>query len=296
MKTRTKKIQLITGIITAIIMLTMHLASKANQSFEVSVQGHGKQVLIFIPGLTCPGEVWKETVEQFKNKYVCHIISLPGFAGKAPIEHDEYLKTIRDEIISYIKINKLKKPVIVGHSLGGFIGLWIASVEPTLLNKLIVVDALPFFPAIQNSALTAESNKAVAENMRSMMAKATPEQVKQNQKYFLPSMTALPDKLELIGKWGVESHQPTVAQAMYEMQTIDLRKDIASIKIKVLVLGAWVAYKNYGVTRESTLKNFNDQYESVLHKDIQLSDTARHFIMYDDAKWFYTQLTNFLTL
>jgi N-formylmaleamate deformylase len=296
MKSKNRSMQLIIGTLTLIIILTMNFTTNANNySFEVSVYGKGKQTLIFIPGLTCPGEVWQETVDQFKHNYTCHVISLPGFGYKAPVTHTEYLKSMRDELIAYIKSNKLNQPVLVGHSLGGFISLWIASVEPTLVNKLIVVDALPFFPAIQNPSATVESVKPMAENMRKMMAGATPEQVKQNQQFFLSAMATEKDKLELISKWGIESHQPTVAQAMYEMQTIDLRKEIASVKAKVLVLGAWIAYKDYGITRESTMKNFTDQYQLVKHKDIRLSNTAKHFIMYDDPTWFIAQINEFLT-
>jgi len=127
------------------------------------------------------------------------------------------------------------------------------------------------------------------------MKNATPEQTKQSQQYFLSSMATAPDKLELISRWGVESHAPTVAQAMYEMQTIDLRKDVATIKVPVTVLGAWIAYKDYGVTHESTLKNFTDQYKNVKNINIQLTDTAKHFIMYDDPKWFFDQMDKFLS-
>jgi hypothetical protein len=107
-------------------------------------------------------------------------------------------------------------------------------------------------------------------------------------------MVTAADKLELISKWGVESHAPTVAQAMYEMQTIDLREELSSIKTTVAVVGAWIAYKDYGVTHESTLKNFSDQYRLLKGATIQLTNTGKHFIMYDEPDWFFAQLDQFL--
>jgi pimeloyl-ACP methyl ester carboxylesterase len=222
------------------------------------------------------------------------VISLPGFAGTPAIETTEYLKTMRDELIAYIKDNKLKKPILVGHSLGGFLSLWISAVEPDLVGPNFIVDALPFFPAIQDPSATVESMKPMATSMRNMMKDATPEQVKQSQQYYLSTMATAPDKLEIIGKWGIESHSPTVAQAMYEMQTTDLRLELATIKVPVTVLGAWIAYKNYGVTHESTLKNFSNQYQHVKNVNIQLTDTAKHFIMYDDPEWFSEKMDAFL--
>jgi len=244
MLTTTKKIHLIIGMIVGLTaLLAMNQQANATPSFKVEKVGKGKQHMILIPGLTCPGNVWTETVERYKKDYTCHVISLPGFAGTPAIETAEYLKTMRDELIGYIKDNKLKKPVLVGHSLGGFLSLWISAAEPDLVGANFIVDALPYFPAIQNPAATVESMKPMATSMRDMMKNATPEQTKQSQQYFLSSMATAPDKLELISRWGVESHAPTVAQAMYEMQTIDLRKDVATIKVPVTVLGDGSAKK-----------------------------------------------------
>lgn len=296
MLTTTKKIHLIIGMIVGLTaLLAMNQQANATPSFKVEKVGKGKQHMILIPGLTCPGNVWTETVERYKKDYTCHVISLPGFAGTPAIETAEYLKTMRNELIGYIKDNKLKKPVLVGHSLGGFLSLWISAAEPDLVGANFIVDALPYFPAIQNPAATVESMKPMATSMRDMMKNATPEQTKQSQQYYLSTMATAPDKLELISRWGIESHAPTVAQAMYEMQTIDLRKDVATIKVPVTVLGAWIAYKDYGVTHESTLKNFTDQYKNVKNINIQLTDTAKHFIMYDNPKWFFDQMDKFLS-
>lgn len=290
-----KKIHLIIGLIVCFAaLLAMTEKVNATPSFKVDKIGKGKQHMILIPGLTCPGEVWTETVARYQNKYTLHVISLPGFAGTPAIETNEYLKTMRDELIAYIKNNKLKKPILVGHSLGGFLSLWISAVEPDLVGPNFIVDALPFFPAIQDPSATVESMKPMAISMRNMMKDATPEQVKQSQQYYLSTMATAPDKLEIIGKWGIESHSPTVAQAMYEMQTTDLRQELATIKVPVTVLGAWIAYKNYGVTHESTLKNFSDQYQHVKNVSIHLTDTAKHFIMYDDPEWFFQNMDKFL--
>jgi pimeloyl-ACP methyl ester carboxylesterase len=295
MLTSNKKIHLIIGLIVCFAaLLAMSEKANATPSFKVDIVGKGKQHMILIPGLTCPGEVWNETVLRYQNKYTLHVISLPGFAGTPAIETNDYLKTMRDELIAYIKANKLKKPILVGHSLGGFLSLWISAVEPDLVGPNFIVDALPFFPAIQDPSATVESMKPMATSMRNMMKDATPEQVKQSQQYYLSTMATASDKLEIIGKWGIESHSPTVAQAMYEMQTIDLRQELATIKVPVTVLGAWIAYKNYGVTHESTFKNFSDQYQHVKSVNIQLTDTAKHFIMYDDPQWFFQQMDEFL--
>jgi N-formylmaleamate deformylase len=278
----------------AFVTVSSHAYGQSVYSFKVDITGKGKQSLIFIPGLTCPGAVWDETLSQLKGKYSCHVLTLPGFAGQPAVVREQYLASLRNEIISYIHTNRLKNVTIVGHSLGGFLGLYIASTEPDLISSMIIVDSLPFMGAIQNPAATEESARPMAEKMRVQMANASREQVKESQKYFLPGMVDNMEQREIISQWGVESDARTVAQAMYELQTTDLRENIARVKCPVLVMGAWVAYKQYGATKESTAKIFEAQYAKMESKKIILSDVGKHFLMYDDPQWFYTNINEFL--
>jgi len=54
--------------------------ARAQQMFTVDVKGHGKPV-IFIHGLYCSSEVWKETVERYQKNYECHVLTLAWFWG-----------------------------------------------------------------------------------------------------------------------------------------------------------------------------------------------------------------------
>ncbi len=290
-----RKTTIVIGIIIGIVsLLLVSQSAHANRHFKVDVVGQGKRSMILIPGLTCPGEVWNETVERYKRQYTCHVISLPGFAGQPPIESEHYLQTLRDDIIAYIKENNLTRPIMVGHSLGGFLCLWISATTPDLVGANLIVDGLPFLPAAQNPAATVETSITMAYNMYKMMVNATPEQTKQSQQYFLPTMITGKDHYELISKWGVESHAPTVAKAMYELHTTDLRETITGITAPVTILGSWIGYKNYGVTKAISQEMFSAQFLKLPNKKILLSDNARHFIMFDDPQWFYEQMDQFL--
>jgi len=282
---------LVLGIAMSVVIT---ISVKAAPLFSVEVVGQGNRHLIFIPGLTCPGEVWKETVEQFKSNYTCHVLSLPGFAGKEPVATDHYLQTMRDEIAQYIHDKQLNKPALVGHSLGGFLALWVSATYPDLAGANLIVDALPFMGAAQNPAETPETVRPMAEQMRKMMANATPGQVRESQKYFLNGMINNPEKKLLVSEWGVKSHAPTVAQAMYELQVTDLRPALANIKIPTLVLGAWIGYKEYGMTKENIRHTFDLQFEKLPNKTIILSDVGKHFLMYDDPTWMMASMNEFL--
>ena len=74
---------------------------------------------------------------HLKGNYQLHVLTLAGFAGVPPID-TPILKTVKNEIIKYVKENHLNKPVLIGHSLGAFMSLWVASEEPSLFSKVFV--------------------------------------------------------------------------------------------------------------------------------------------------------------
>src|SRR6476620_7915475 len=72
-----------------LIILVAFAITQANgqQMFSVDVKGKGKPI-IFIHGLYCSGDVWKETVERYQKNYQCHVLTLAGFGGNAPKLND----------------------------------------------------------------------------------------------------------------------------------------------------------------------------------------------------------------
>ena len=268
------------------------LKETKHPSFKVEVTGRGKP-MILIPGLASSGEVWASTVDRYKANYECHVLTLAGFAGQPAIEAPS-LEKVRNDLATYIREKKLKKPTIVGHSLGGFMALWLASAEPDLTGPLVIIDSLPFLGAINNPNATPETTKPQAEAMRkAMTATQTEEQRRKTQEMYLQSMISDPAKVALALEWGVNSDPKTIAQAMYEMYTIDLRPSLARIKSPTLVVGTWIAYQQYA-TRAAVEKTFRDQYANLPGYRFVMSEAGKHFVMYDDPKLLFSEMDAFL--
>ena len=264
----------------------------AHPNFTVRVVGKGQPVLL-IPGLTCPGAVWDETVAHYQKQYQCHIISLAGFGGvPAPASTDNMLHNVRDQLLTYIKTQKLTKPAIIGHSLGGFMALWMSSTQPEAVGPLVIVDSLPFIGAIQNPAATVEQVRPMAEGMRKQVANGPINPAQQRQ--MTATMVTDTARISQVTRWGVQSAPAAVAQAMYDMYTTDLRADVARIQQPVLVLGSWAAYKGFGATKESTKAIFDQQYAKLPRHQVAMSEAGKHFLMYDDTQWFFQLSDAFL--
>lgn len=266
------------------------------EGIEVKIEGHG-QDMIFIPGLNSAAGTFTETCAAFKTEVRCHLLHLPGFAGNKPLASMDngYLPVIRDRVIAYIEQQQLKNPILVGHSLGGVLSLMIALEKPELAKALVIIDSLPFYAAIQNPVATAASMKPVAEQMRAGMMQQSDADYLANSKRFLQGMSNQPERMSTLIEWGASSDRYTTTQAMVELMTTDLRQTIADINTPTLVLGAWAAYQPYGSTKESTHAIFAAQYQQLKNVDIRLSDTAYHFISWDDPQWMQTQIRDFLS-
>ena len=107
------------------LLITSFCINAQKQPFDISIKGEGQPILFF-PGFTCTGEVWEDTVAELSKNYQCHIFTFAGFGGVAPIEKP-WLPKIKEGINAYVKEQKLEDPIIIGHSLGGALGLWLTS-------------------------------------------------------------------------------------------------------------------------------------------------------------------------
>ena len=271
----------------------------SHYSFAVSKSGQGSP-LIFIPGLDCGGEVWKDAAAHFSNGHTCYVLTLPGFAGQPPIAGKDILGTVVNQLADYIRENHLSKPVIIGHSLGGWVALDFGIQYPDLAGGLVIVSSAPFLPALAMSpSISVDSAAKIGMQIKNGMSGQNPAQVAAGQKMYLPTMIRDSARIEEVAAMAARSDQPTQGEVMYELFSRDLRPSMGQIRCPVLALQDWSAYKAYGSTAASVKANLEDQYKDLSRTGgatltIAINDSSKHFIMYDEPQWFYRQVEEWL--
>ncbi|OEZ81921.1 putative aminoacrylate hydrolase RutD [Janthinobacterium sp. HH104] len=283
-----------TCILLASVLLAGAGQAAAPTAFTAEVTGQGRP-LILIPGLASSGEVWQGTVARLcgpQAKRQCYVLTLAGFAGVAPIEGD-LLAQAEHQLADYIVAKKLGQPAIIGHSLGGFLALKMAIDHPAQTGKLVIVDSLPALGATQLPSITPPQLQAMATQMQSAMRAQDGATYAASQRRAVTSMASAPADVERIIGWGQRSDRETVIKAMGTLMASDLRQDVAKIKSPTLVLGTWIAYKDYA-PRAAIEATFQRQYAQLPGVQIALADTARHFIMYDQPDWMVARIEQFL--
>lgn len=269
------------------LLLLVALATPAvaagPQAFSVRVVGQGKP-MILIPGLASPGDVWNGTAEHFKDRYECHILTLAGFAGQPPINRP-LLPAARKQIAAYIRRNHLERPVLVGHSLGGFLALAVASDDPGLVGAVVSVDGAPFLPALMNPGASVYKMQPQAAMIRKSIGAMTQEQYAENSRASLASMITSPEVAAAVAAKSGRSHPATVADAMADMMTTDLRSQMKKITAPVLLVGT--AGPRVAAAYES-------QIASIPKHRFVLAEKSRHFVMLDDPDFLFAEMESFL--
>jgi pimeloyl-ACP methyl ester carboxylesterase len=272
-------------IITIIAFVFCGAALSAQPAIKVDKSGKG-DVVIFLPGFTCPGSVWDETIKQLPGKNQVHVVSYAGFNGLAPIDTLWY-QTVRDQLVSYIKDERLKNVSLVGHSMGGTLALEIAAALPDRVEKLVAVDALPCLRDLWMPGVPAE--KVTYDNpYNKRLIAMNADDFKKNAAMMAGSMTNTPAKTGTLVAWIEAADRKTYVYGYTDLLKVDVRPELSNIKAKSLVIGASFPDK---ATVTATMEK---QYTNLSNKRIVVAENSRHFVMYDQAEWFYGQLNSFL--
>jgi len=254
----------------------------AQASFEVTVKGEGQAVLLF-PGFTCTGEVWEDTVAELSKNYECHIFTFAGFGGVAPIEKP-WLPKIKEGIVNYVQEQKLKEPIVIGHSLGGALGLWLATEENHPYSKLIIVDALPSTGALMMPNFKSE-NMVYDNPWNNQMLEMNDEAFEKMAAQMASGMTLNTEKHQQLKAWIIQADRKTYVYGYTDLLKLDLREDVAKITIPVTVLGA-----THPFGLEMAKQTYEEQYKNLKDYKMEFAEGSAHFIMYDQPEWFLNKI------
>jgi pimeloyl-ACP methyl ester carboxylesterase len=272
--------------------LTVAMAEPEADRITVTVRGAGPDVIL-IPGLACSSAVWDATAAHLEGHYRLHIVQVAGFAGSASNANAQgpIIQPTVDAIDGYIKANKLSAPKVIGHSLGGLMGLMLALQHPEDVGKLMIVDSLPFYGVLFGASDAAAAAPQAAA-MRDAILGESQEAYAQGERGFLGSLVKSPDGLKAATGWAIASDKSVVARAMYEDATTDLRTRLHEIKTPVTMLYPFDPSAGYSQAAVDGL--YQGAFSSLPNKTLVRIDHSYHFIMFDQPDVFAARVDAFL--
>lgn len=111
------------------------------QAIHYQYLGQGDP-LVFIHGLAASSLWWARNISVIAKQYRVYLIDLPGF-GNMRHAHTQF--SIPNSIIyihRWMQAIRLRSAHMVGHSLGGYICMALASYYPTTIKSLTLVDTV----------------------------------------------------------------------------------------------------------------------------------------------------------
>lgn len=243
--------------------------------FSVVTRGRGRDVLL-IPGLMSGRHIWDSAVRATPG-YRFHLLQVSGFAGE-PVRGNgsgRILAPLAEEISRYIDSEGLNRPAIVGHSMGGTIGMMLAARYPARVGRLMVVDMTPRPTALYGGPAgsnLAEILDGVIDNARARGA--------------IAGLIAAFSPPEDTGG----SNADVVARAMHDLGRIDLTNELDAIRAPLTVVYASPGER----MRATTDTAFRDAYRGARGARLRRVDNAGHLIMADQPQRFASLLREFL--
>jgi pimeloyl-ACP methyl ester carboxylesterase len=200
-----------------------------------------------------------------------------------------YIDAFTQSVEDLIAQENLVKPILVGHSLGGFIALKLAETIPEKLGGLLVLDMLPIFPP-PRSGETAQTRAAAAAQVRGNLLSENAEQYQSYVQSLTSMLVTDPKNVDLVTTRWLRSDRATFAGAYYELALSDLRPALAKIAVPVELLMP-APNQNY---EPETAAYYSQLYLGT--KDFRLVPIvpSKHFLMYDAPEKFQTALDAFL--
>ncbi|MGE4321702.1 MAG: alpha/beta fold hydrolase [Sphingobium sp.] len=270
---------MIMGAAAAGLALLLPAGARAAPPFvsrrvAVTVRGQGPDVLL-IPGLASGPAIWDRQVAGLPG-YRYHLVQIRGFAGLSADLNaaGPLLGPVTDEIARYVLESGLKRPAIVGHSMGGTLAMMLGL--KGVAGRVMVVDMLPAGAAMVGG--TASGLGYLADQLSQYFTGT-----KAGRAYLAQMVAQAP---------GAKGSDPDViANALRDLANTDLEPQLARIAVPLSVVYAVGADQRQA---GEISRRFRTAYAGKRDAALLSIGPSGHVVMADQPARFTTALRDFL--
>lgn len=102
-----------------------------------------RETLIFLPGLTADHRLFDKQIAYFEGKENVFVWDAPGHAASWPFVMNFSLMDKAKWLDEILETEGISKPIIIGQSMGGYVGQAYAEQFPEKLKGFISIDSAP---------------------------------------------------------------------------------------------------------------------------------------------------------
>jgi pimeloyl-ACP methyl ester carboxylesterase len=263
-----------------------------SERMSVEVLGTGPNVIL-LPGYACSREVWRPLATRLAGRYRVHLVQYAGFADEpGRPTGDGYIQPLLDDLARYIRESNLQKPAVIGHSMGGMLAVGLAEQHPTLLGRLLSVDSLPFFQFWLGKTTTPEAVQLMADEVAATMVANDEAGFYDSQVKGAATLTYNVEMRSSLVNWAMASDRMSLAAALRDLMTLDLRPGLATMTTPVWLV--YAADARSGNSPDKATEIWKREYAALPNAHFVMVNHSRHFIMADQPEQLARVVEEFL--
>lgn len=217
--------------------------------------------LILLHGLSASARWWTRNVEALAQQYCVYLVELPGFGSMARVRQRFALLQAANWLVQWMDAIGLQRADFIGHSMGGFVCLWVAAHRPDMVRRLILV------------------SPAVIPHINSIFG------------YIIPLLKSLryvtPQFFMIVSLDTMRMGFITLLRAVHDIISEHIDEEIEAVQAPTLLI--WGQDDTLVPAVLSELLQ-----EKMPHASLQIVPKAGHVCMFDQPAIFNTLVQNFL--
>ena len=190
-----------------------------NCQIHYSATGRGR-ALVFLHGFLEQSSMWNEISKSLKTKYRIVCIDLLGHGASENLGYIHSMEEQAEMVKSLITSLGLRRIVIIGHSMGGYIGLSFAKMYPKNLRGLILMNSTAYADTPEKIVNRERAIKAVKQNRNLFVKIAIPLLFSENNR------TVFADKIKVLVEEAKNMSPQGIVAALEGMKIRRDRTDI----------------------------------------------------------------------
>jgi 3-oxoadipate enol-lactonase len=242
------------------------------------------KAIIFVHGFPYDHTMWDKQIDELKSNYFCVTYDIRGL-GQSPIGDGQYtIESFVDDLETIIAELELRKPVLCGLSMGGYISIRAVERNESNYSGLILCDT-------RSSADTAEGKIKRADNIRKINVFG----VKQFVSDFVPmcfSVKSITDSNEEYSKVLNKSLNSNAIGVKGSLLAMAGRTDTTSYLGKIKIPSLLLCGEDDRLTPPDVMELMAEQ---ILGSQFEIVPGAGHMAPIENASFVNSRIKKFLS-
>ena len=242
-------------------------------------RGAGRDPVIIVPGITSPAVTWGFVGERFGASFDTYILDVRGRGlSEAGAALDYSLDAQAADVLAFAEALGLARYSVVGHSMGGRIGVRAGRGKPAGLSRLVLVD-----PPV--SGPDRRPYPAKLPWYVDSMAQARQGMDAEAMRAFCPTWTQ--EQRQLRAEWLHTCDERAIIQSFEAFQSDDIHADLPRLEVPILLITA----ERGDVVLDADVSEIQQLAPGTRHHRVP---AAGHMIPWDNEEGFYAAFGDFL--